>query len=137
MQRHERITWAPKVRQAMIWQLYQNDARGTVDEALVEDAGYRLLQRCRSIQLATNRSLECPRCGAVFKLPESAPWRLLPGTHACPEPGCGWETTAVALSAWPEPLLARTQYDALAESGAVVRLGLFVPTGWLVSPLVP
>jgi len=82
------------VRQAKIWQLYQNDARGSVDEELVEDVGYRLLQRCRSIQLVTNRSLECPRCGAVFKLPESAPLRLLPGVHACPNPGCGWETTA-------------------------------------------
>ena len=84
---HERITWAPKVRQAKIWQLYQNDAHGTVDEALVEDVGYRLLQRCRSIQLATNRGLECPRCGTVFKIPESEPWRLLPGAHPCPEPG--------------------------------------------------
>jgi hypothetical protein len=91
---HERITWAPKVRQAKIWQLYQNDARGTVDESLVEDVGYRLLQRCRSIQLATNRSLECPRCGVVFKLPESEPWRFLPGAHPCPNPSCGWETTA-------------------------------------------
>ena len=54
---HERITWAPKVRQAKIWQLYQNDALGAVDEALVEDVGYRLLQRCRSIQLATARGL--------------------------------------------------------------------------------
>ena len=63
---HEQINWAPKIRQAKIWQLYQNDARGTVDEDLVGDVGYRLLQRCRSIQLATNRSLECPRCGAVF-----------------------------------------------------------------------
>lgn len=91
---HERIIWTPKVRQAKIWQLYQNDARGTVDEDLVQDVGYRLLQRCRSIQLATNRSLECPRCGTVFKLPESEPWRLLPGMHPCPGPGCGWETTA-------------------------------------------
>jgi hypothetical protein len=91
---HERINWAPKVRQAKIWQLYQNDALSTVDETLVEDVGYRLLQRCRSIQLATNRSLECPRCGAVYKLPESEPWRLLPGVHPCPNPGCGWETTA-------------------------------------------
>jgi hypothetical protein len=91
---HERITWAPKVRQVMIWQLYQNDALGTVDETFVEDVGYRLLQRCRSIQLATNRSLECPRCGTVFNLPESKPWRLLPGVHECPKPGCGWGTTA-------------------------------------------
>ena len=90
----ERITWAQKVRQAKIWQLYQNDAHGTVDEDLVDDVGYRLFQRCRSIQLVTNRSLECPRCGTVYKLLESGPWRLLPGAQLCPKPGCGWETTA-------------------------------------------
>lgn len=91
---HEKITWAPKIRQAKIWQLYQNDALGAVDEALLEDVGYRLLQRCRSIHLATNRGLECPRCGNAFILPESEPWRILPGLHICPTPGCGWETTA-------------------------------------------
>jgi hypothetical protein len=90
----EKITWAPKVRQAKIFQLYQNDALGTLDEDLLEDVGYRLFQRCRSIQLATNRGLECPRCGTEFKIPESEPWRLLPGPHACPKPGCGWQTTA-------------------------------------------
>ena len=95
----EPIRWAPKVRQVKIWQLYQNDAHGTVDEDLVEDVGWRLLQRCRSIQLATSRGLECPRCGTAFKLPESEPWRILPGAHACPKPGCGWETTAEAWHA--------------------------------------
>ena len=92
--RSEKITWAPKVRQAKIWQLYQNDALGAVDEELVEDVGYRLLQRCRSIRLATQRGLECPRCGTEFTLPESEPWRLLPGPHPCPNPDCGWKTTA-------------------------------------------
>jgi hypothetical protein len=91
---HERISWAPKVRQVKIWQLYQNDALGAVDEALVEDVGYRLFHRCHSIRLATRRGLECPRCGTVFTLPESEPWRLLPGQHPCPNPGCGWETNA-------------------------------------------
>jgi hypothetical protein len=89
----ESITWAPKIRQAKIWQLYQNDANGTVDEELVEDVGWRLMQRCRSILLATNRSLECPRCGVVIQLPESEPWRILPGPHLCPTSGCGWSTT--------------------------------------------
>jgi len=90
---HERITWAPKVRQVKIIQVYQNDALGAIDEALVEDVGYRLLQRCRSIQLVTNRSLECARCGIVFKMAESKPWDMLPGPHPCPNPGCGWVTT--------------------------------------------
>jgi hypothetical protein len=90
----EQIAWAPKVRQVKIWQLYQNDALGAVDEDLLEDVGYRLLRRCQSIRLATNRGLECPRCGSDFMLPESEPWRLLPGRQMCPKLGCGWETTA-------------------------------------------
>lgn len=91
---HEKISWAPKVRQIKIWQIYQNDALGMVDEELLEDVGYSLLQRCRSIQLATSRSVECPRCGTAFKISESSPWKLLPGPHVCPNPGCGWQTTA-------------------------------------------
>ena len=90
----EKITWAPKVRQSRIWQLYQNDARGTVDESLVMDVGFSLLERCRSIVLATHRQVECPRCGAVMEMCEPGNWRFLPGVLTCPTSGCGWETTA-------------------------------------------
>jgi len=90
----EKIIWAPKIRQALIWQIYQNDAQGMVDEDLIEDAGYRLLQRCRSIYTVTRREVECPRCGAIFPMRESEPWRLLPGPNPCPTPDCGWQTTA-------------------------------------------
>jgi hypothetical protein len=90
----EKISWAPKIRQAKIWQVYQNDALGAVDEVLLEDVGLVLFQRCRSIWLVTRREVECPRCGTDFKLSESGPWRLLPGAQACPTPGCGWQTTA-------------------------------------------
>ncbi len=90
----EKITWAPKVRQALIWQLYQNDALGAVDEVLVEDVGLSLLQRCHSIWLVTRREVECPRCGAIFSLCEPGVWKMLPGVQTCPTPGCGWETTA-------------------------------------------
>ena len=90
----EKISWSPKVRQAKIWQLYQNDALGAIDEILVEDVGLSLLQRCRSIWLVTQREVECPRCDAVFCLCEPGSWKSLPGLQTCPTPGCGWETTA-------------------------------------------
>ena len=90
----EKISWSPKIRQAKIWQLYQNDARGSVDETLVEDVGLGLLQRCQSIWLVTERKVECPRCGTIFPLSEPGTWKMLPGVQACPNPGCGWETTA-------------------------------------------
>jgi len=90
----EKIFWYPKLRQAKIRQLYRNDALGAVDEALVEDVGFSLLQRCRSIQLVTRRQVECPRCGTAFSTCEPDAWKALPGTLVCPKPGCGWETTA-------------------------------------------
>ena len=90
----EKISWSPKIRQAKIWQLYQNDALGTVDETLVEDVGLSLFHRCRSIWLVTRREVECPRCGTVFPLSEPGTWKMLPGVQSCPAPGCGWETTA-------------------------------------------
>ncbi len=90
----EKITWSPKIRQAKIWRLYQNDAAGAVDEILVEDVGLGLLQRCQSIWLVTHREVECPRCGATFTLCEPDSWKPLLGVQTCPTPGCGWGTTA-------------------------------------------
>jgi hypothetical protein len=90
----EKISWSPKVRQAKIRQLYQNDALGAIDEVLVEDVGLSLLQRCRSVWLVTQREVECPRCEAVFSPCEPGSWKMLPGPQTCPTPGCGWETTA-------------------------------------------
>lgn len=92
----EKITWAPKIRQEKIWRLYQNDALGAVDEAIVEDVGSRLLQRCLSIRLVTQRQVECPRCGAVFGVSEASSWVLLAGVLTCPTSGCGWEITSAA-----------------------------------------
>jgi hypothetical protein len=90
----ERISWAPKLRQSRIRQLYQNDALGAVDEILVEDVGLALLQRCHSIWLVTRREVECPRCGTAFTLCEPDSWKALPGVQTCPGSGCGWEITA-------------------------------------------
>lgn len=90
----EKITWFPKIRMSKIWQLNHNDALGAVDEDLVNDVGYCLLQRCRCIELVTRREVECPLCGAAFPVSEPDSWKMQPGVLACPTPGCGWETTA-------------------------------------------
>ncbi|HLZ07020.1 MAG TPA: hypothetical protein VKT80_00380, partial [Chloroflexota bacterium] len=59
--------WAPKVRPERIWQLYQNDARGTIDEVLVHDVGIALYQRCESLLLVTSGRVTCPTCGTIFQ----------------------------------------------------------------------
>lgn len=44
-----RIQWAPKLRRARIYQIYKNDAQGSVDEELIGAVGFDLYRRCRSI----------------------------------------------------------------------------------------
>lgn len=90
----EKISWAPKVRQAKIWQLYQNDALGMVDEDLVVEVGYGLLQRCQSILLVTKHLVGCPRCGVAFLTGDPVTWKAILGKISCPTQGCGWETTS-------------------------------------------
>jgi len=89
----EKIHWAPKVRQAKIWQLYQNDALGLVDEDLVREVGFDLLQRCRSVWQVSHRMVVCPRCGEPFTLAEDRKWKFRSEIQVCPTPDCGWEMT--------------------------------------------
>lgn len=112
----ERIRWAPKVRQAKIRQLYENDAARMVDDELLEEVGYALLARCQSIWLVTRREVACPRCGTVFALGEGQGWTMLPGVRTCPKAGCGWQTTAEDWhQTWAKrDLLGMAARDALA-----------------------
>jgi hypothetical protein len=85
----EKIRWAPKIVRTRIWQLYQNDALGTIDDALLEDVGFSLWLRCKAILMVSRSQLECPRCRAVFDLIDPAESENI----ACPTNGCGWQTT--------------------------------------------
>lgn len=88
----ESIRWAPKVRQEKLWALYQSDARGLLDEDLLDKVGYALLARCESIFLINEGKVACPRCGAVFLVrPVYTPGGAEP--VACPTQGCGWQVT--------------------------------------------
>jgi hypothetical protein len=87
---NERIQWSPKVPQAKIWALYQSDARGLVDEALIDDVGFALFQRCQSIILVTERRcVVCPRCARMVCCPGEH-WSR---EHAIICPDCGWSAT--------------------------------------------
>ncbi|MBN1373437.1 MAG: hypothetical protein JW987_15980 [Anaerolineaceae bacterium] len=113
----EKIRWAPKVRQVKIRQLYENDAAGMVDEELLQEVGYALLDRCQSIWLVTRREVECPRCGTVFSLGEEGEgWKMRSGVQTCPKEGCGWQTSAEEWhNTWAKKdLLGMAARDALA-----------------------
>jgi hypothetical protein len=85
----EKISWAPKVGRTKVWRLYQNDAIGAIDDALVVDVGFSLWLRCKSVVMVTLFQVECPRCRQVFDVGR------MEGSEpiACPTPGCGWQIT--------------------------------------------
>ena len=74
-------TWAPRVAQIKILQLYETDAQGIYDLDLIDEVGYSLLARCESF-ITANRAREgelpCPECGQTVRREENL--------H-CP---CGW-----------------------------------------------
>jgi hypothetical protein len=57
----QEIRWAPRVQPGLIKRLYKADARGIVDEELMDRVGYDLLDRCRDILRVSER--RCWKCG--------------------------------------------------------------------------
>jgi hypothetical protein len=43
------LDWAPRVAPEQVRLLYEKDARGFVDDELLDDVGYRLAARCTDI----------------------------------------------------------------------------------------
>jgi predicted RNA-binding Zn-ribbon protein involved in translation (DUF1610 family) len=85
-----RIRWSPKVQQDKIRRLYETDARGLMDEHLVDEVGIALLLRCQSILMVVSGRVACPGCGKTFVCAEHAAPDSPDGVRC---PGCGWETT--------------------------------------------
>jgi ribosomal protein L37AE/L43A len=84
-----RPQWHGRVPQAKIRRLYELDAQGIPDEELIEDVAFRLLERCRSILVATQAHegrATCPRCENI--IPHSGDKNTLITCSAC-----GWQTT--------------------------------------------
>ena len=95
------IRWAPKVRPEKIRQLYLNDARGLVDEHLVDDVGLALYLRCESIVLASTGRVKCPVCGAIVpvKLRDELRSAEAAADREARCPQCAWGTTVGAWAA--------------------------------------
>lgn len=95
-QRERPVVWAPRVRPDKIRRLYQLDAQGILDETLIDDVGYALYSRCRSIVHVTDAMfgrVHCPRCDTIVHRQGSDPAQEL----RCVT--CGWETTLGAYHA--------------------------------------
>jgi DNA-directed RNA polymerase subunit RPC12/RpoP len=108
----DEVRWAPRVPPEKIRRLYASDARGMLDEELLDDVLISLLVRCESMQTiaqAIQGHIVCPRCGSRFDVnmrgghlilfEESGPRRLeVIGEHLQKEdtircPGCAWSVT--------------------------------------------
>jgi hypothetical protein len=85
-ERFDPIRWEPRVSPALIRRLYETDARGIVDEDLIDEVGYALLARCETIRRVTGRC--CPRCG---ERPEGAYGDRRDRPMHCPS--CDWRST--------------------------------------------
>lgn len=94
------VRWAPPVRQDRLRRLYEADARGITDEALMDDVGLALYLRCRSILIvmeAAGGRVACPRCAhaGVESIIRRVGKDLSPASKAeelrCA--ACGWGTT--------------------------------------------
>ena len=85
--------WAPKVPQQKIRRLYDLDARGIVDETLIDDVGIGLYLRCRSIlavsEIGAKCRLPCPDCEEFVGLEKLAEAGNAPDFVVCCS--CGWE----------------------------------------------
>jgi hypothetical protein len=88
-----KLRWAPKLRPEKLRRLYETDARGIVDDELIDDVGYTLYSRCGSILTVTEAfhgRVKCPGCAAVLL-------RGDPGRGPAEEllhcAACGWQTT--------------------------------------------
>ena len=61
----EQIQWAHRVKPHTIQRLYELDAKGILDENLIDEVGFGLLARCDSIHRVTHRL--CPECGSEME----------------------------------------------------------------------
>jgi ribosomal protein L37AE/L43A len=63
--------WAPRLRKIQIERLYQSCGRGLLDEELIDEVGFSLYSRCKSM-LQVSQSIRgnppCPRCGSPAQL---------------------------------------------------------------------
>ena len=94
----DEIEWAPRLPKWKLRRLYESDAQGLLDEDLLDDVGFTLLERCRDIlkvHSAQQGRVHCARCDhagqtTLIERPHSGgdPRDVL---LTCPR--CGWQIT--------------------------------------------
>jgi len=89
----DEIQWARRVSHDVIRRLYTLDAKGIVDEELIDEVGYAMYARCESIRTVTAAHFgraKCPRCGEVVERVRQREGVSKDQPLVC---ACGWSTT--------------------------------------------
>ena len=66
---NETIKWSERVSQQKIRLLYEKDAKGIIDEDLIDDVAFSFYSRCQDIITVTDASqgkLKCIKCGKIL-----------------------------------------------------------------------
>lgn len=103
MSDHE-VHWSPRVPKEKLRRLYESEARGMIDEDLLEDVGLTLLLRCEdilAIEEARQGRVLCPRC--MRQRSKVVIQRTIvssgdPRGELLTCPTCGWQITWGAYS---------------------------------------
>jgi hypothetical protein len=110
-----RIRWAPRVRREKLRRLYQGEARGLLDAALLDDIGTTIYCRCRDILIVSDAAegrITCARCGvAVVRRAGDDPEQMIECGN------CGWAMRwrDYRRSYQHQELYARGLADAIGE----------------------
>ena len=115
------IRWAPRVPKRKIQRLYESEASGMLDEALLDDVGISLYLRCQSVLTvgqAQKGKVQCPRCSnsgrkTIIQRRSSRKEEII----SCSQ--CPWSVT------WGD-YLKTYQGKQLSEGGAGEYLRAFV-----------
>jgi hypothetical protein len=116
------VRWASRVNPSLLHRLYENDARGLVDEELIDKVGFGLYARCQSILQVTEAHergrVTCPRCEHASECGVNGTHRLEPGALViCDQ--CAWSVR------WGD-YVKTYQHKHLAGGGAVAFFEAFI-----------
>lgn len=87
------LRWEPRVSGHLIRRLYETDARGILDQELLDEVAYALYSRCESILTVTEAvhgRVRCPSCGAICTRLRAPSRKSREDRLRCAD--CSWET---------------------------------------------
>jgi hypothetical protein len=98
MNGRDEIEWGKRVPKWKLRRLYESDAQGLLDEELLDEVGFTLLERCSDIlkvASAQNGRVHCARCerNGRTTLIERPPTTGDPRDALLSCPVCGWQIT--------------------------------------------